>query len=103
MLPISWLLISGVTRNNPSQRRIFLIRRGKHVIFAALQDGSFGAATQKLNEHRALRFAHVLGRSLFDDFSAIQHGHARRDVKRTVHEMCDDDRCRFSSFRQVDN
>lgn len=63
----------------------FLISRREHVIFASLQDGSFDAAPQKLNEDSVLRLTHVLGRSLFDDFSPIQHGHARRDVKRAVH------------------
>ena len=46
---------------------------------------------------------HVLGRSLFDDFSVVQHRHARGHVESTVHQVRHDDRCCLGSFSEIDD
>ena len=73
------------------------------MIFVALEYRPFGAAAQKLDQHRVLRLPHVLRRSLFDNFSLIQHCHTRRDMERAVHQMRDDDRSCLCSFSEIND
>ena len=73
------------------------------MIFAALEDLPFGAAVQKLDQYRIFRLPHVLRRVLLNDFSAIQHRHARGDMERAVHQMRDDDRCCLRSFSEIND
>ena len=80
-----------------------LIRWREHVVSAALKYRSFGAAAQKLKQHRIFRLPHVIGRSLFNDFSVIQHRHTRRDMERALHKVRNDDRRCLRSFSEIDD
>ena len=79
------------------------IRRREQVILASFQNGTFGAAIEKLNKHGVVRLPHLLGRPFCDDLPAVEHRHARGHAECTVHQMRDDYRCHFRSLGQVDD
>src|SRR5437764_12681259 len=60
-------------------------------IEAAFQNGTFGAAAQKLRDHRIFCLPEPFGRGFFNDFSLIQHSHSRGDPTGAVHFVRDGD------------
>src|SRR6266576_4265096 len=60
-------------------------------IEAAFQNGTFGAAAQKLSDHRIFGLLEFFRFGFFNNFPLIQHSHSRADAKGALYLVRDGD------------